>query len=177
MSEENDFQQTKDAWDRLARTPDGLVIYRHLQRIRQALATDMSALPAFEGRRSLAADLMAFMSDGIRDYDRACVTYTIAKPERTERTTRGAGRRITPDTFVAGYDLDRTGTPYDAGGLVAVTIFRSGRVPRLLRRARRVPRRRPGAALDAAELAERLQGRAAGRFQSARRRDIPIQRQ
>jgi hypothetical protein len=111
MSEENDFAQTKDAWDRLARTPDGLVIYRHLQRIRQALATDMSALPAFEGRRSLAADLMAFMSDGIRDYDRACVTYTIAKPERTDRP-RGAGPRIGPQHFVPGYDIDRTGTAY-----------------------------------------------------------------
>src|SRR5215469_18109043 len=112
MSEEIDFQQTKDAWDRLARTPDGLVIYRHLQRIRQALATDMSALPTFEGRRSLAADLMAFMSDGIRDYDRACVTYTIAKPAAA-RGTRGAGRRIGPEHFVPGYDTDRTGTPYD----------------------------------------------------------------
>ena len=114
MSEEIDFAQTKEAWDRVARTPDGLVIYRHLQRIRQALATDMSALPAFEGRRSLAADLMAFMSDGIRDYDRACVTYTIAKPERTDQRSRGAGRRIGPEHFVPGYDTDRTGTPYDS---------------------------------------------------------------
>jgi len=114
MSEEIDFAQTKEAWDRVARTPEGLVIYRHLQRIRQALATDMSALPAFEGRRSLAADLMAFMSDGIRDYDRACVTYTIAKPERTDqRTRRGAGPRIGPQHFVPGYDIDRTGTVYD----------------------------------------------------------------
>jgi hypothetical protein len=114
MSEEIDFQQTKDAWDRVARSAEGLVIYRHLQRIRQALAADMSALPHFEGRRSLAADLMAFMSDGIRDYDRACVTYTIAKPERTDqRTSRGAGRRIGPEHFVPGYDTDRTGIPYD----------------------------------------------------------------
>jgi hypothetical protein len=113
MSEEIDFAQTKDAWDRIARSADGLVIYRHLQRIRQALATDHSALPHFEGRRSLAADLMAFMSDGIRDYDRACVTYTIAKPERTDQRTRGAGRRIGPEHFVPGYDIDRTGTPYD----------------------------------------------------------------
>jgi hypothetical protein len=114
MSEEIDFQQIKDAWDRVARSADGVVIYRHLQRIRQALATDMSALPAFEGRRSLAADLMAFMSDGIRDYDRACVTYTIARPERTDQRTRGAGPRIGPHHFVPGYDIDRTGTPYDA---------------------------------------------------------------
>jgi len=111
MSDELDFQQTKDAWDRLARSQDGIVIYRHLQRIRQALATDMSALPQFEGRRSLAADLMAFMADGIRDYDRACVTYTIAKPVPAS-AARGAGRRVTADTFVPGWDIDRTGTPY-----------------------------------------------------------------
>ena len=107
MSEELDLQQTKDAWDRLARTPDGLVIYRHLQRIRQALATDHSALPHFEGRRSLAADLMAYMADGIRDYDRACVTYTIAKPVAVTGT-RGARRRVTADTYVAGYDIADT---------------------------------------------------------------------
>ena len=93
MSEELDYQQTKDAWDRIARSADGIVIYRHLQRIRQALATDYSALPHFEGRRSLAADLMAFMSDGIRDYDRACVTYTIAKPVAGAVTGTDARRK------------------------------------------------------------------------------------
>jgi len=128
MSEEIDFQQTKDAWDRLARTPDGLVIYRHLQRIRQALATDMSALPTFEGRRSLAADLMAFMSDGIRDYDRACVTYTIAKPAAA-RGTRGAGRRIGPEHFVPAYDIDRTGTAYDTGGSAGSSRSGNGSEP------------------------------------------------
>jgi hypothetical protein len=115
MSEEIDFERVKDAWDRIARTPDGLVIYRHLQRLRMGLATDMSALPAFEGRRSLAADLMAFMSEGIAENDRACVTFAVAKPVATSGT-RGAGRRVTADTFVPGYDIDRTGTRYDSGG-------------------------------------------------------------
>ena len=112
MSEELDFAQTKEAWDRIARTHDGLVIYRHLQRLRMGLAPDMSALPLFEGRRSLAADLMSFMSDGIRDYDRSCVTYTIAKPAAVSGT-RGAGRRVTADTYVAGYD---TADSFGAGG-------------------------------------------------------------
>jgi hypothetical protein len=106
MSEELDFAQTKEAWDRLAHTSDGLVIYRHLQRIRQGVAPENvsdSALPRLEGRRSLAADLMSFMADGIRDYDRACVTYTIAKPAPSTGT-RGAGRRVTADTYVGGYD-------------------------------------------------------------------------
>jgi hypothetical protein len=81
MSEDRSYQETVEAWDRVARSPDGLVIYRHLQRILMGLAISEGALPMNEGRRSLAADLMAFMADGIRDYDRACVTYTIvAKP-------------------------------------------------------------------------------------------------
>jgi hypothetical protein len=118
MTEELDFQQTIDAWDRLARTPDGLIIYRHLQRL--VLGTEPagndSALPRLEGRRRLAADLMGFMADGIRDYDRACVTYTIAeRTDREPRSTRGAGPRIGPNTFVPSYDVDRTGNRYDSG--------------------------------------------------------------
>jgi len=113
-----DGQDIKDAWDRIARTPDGLLIYRHLQRILMGTAgLDDSALPRLEGRRRLAADLMAFMSEGIADNDRACVTFAVAKPVATGGT-RGAGRRIGPEHFVAGYDTDRTGSPYDrkAGG-------------------------------------------------------------
>ena len=101
----------KDAWDRIARTPDGLLIYRHLQRIVMGTAgPDDSALPRLEGRRRLAADLMAFMSDGIADNDRSCITFAVAKPVAVGGT-RGAGRRITADTFVPGYDQTR-----DAGG-------------------------------------------------------------
>ena len=103
MSEELDFDRIKDAWDRIARTADGLVIYRHLQRLRMGLATDLSALPLFEGRRSLAADLMAFMSEGVAENDRACITFAVAKPVAVS-PTRGAGRRITANTFVPGYD-------------------------------------------------------------------------
>ena len=117
MSEELEFQQIKDAWDRVARTRDGLTIYRHLQKLRMGLATDLSALPQFEGRRSLAADLMAYMAEGVAENDRACITFAVAKPTPVS-ANRGAGRRITADTFVPGYDIDRTGTAYDrkAGG-------------------------------------------------------------
>ena len=107
MSEELDFDRIKDAWDRIARTADGLVIYRHLQRLRMGLATDLSALPLFEGRRSLAADLMAFMSEGVAENDRACITFAVAKPVAVS-PTRGAGRRITANTFVPGYDTADT---------------------------------------------------------------------
>ena len=115
MSAEIEFQQIKDAWDRVARTPDGLVIYRHLQRLRLGLATDMSALPQFEGRRSLAADLMAYMAEGIAENDRACVTFAVAKPAPVSGT-RGAGRRVTADTFVAGYDNPGPGTSSNGSG-------------------------------------------------------------
>ena len=64
--------------------------------------SDDSALPRLEGRRRLAADLMAYMAEGIADNDRACVTFAIAKPVATTGT-RGAGRRVTADSFVAGY--------------------------------------------------------------------------
>jgi len=103
---EIDFQQLKDAWDRIARTQDGLIVYRHLQRIRLGLAPDNvpdSALPRLEGRRSLAADLMAFMSEGIAENDRACITFAVAKPAASSGT-RGAGRRISAATFISGYD-------------------------------------------------------------------------
>jgi hypothetical protein len=100
--------ETKDiaeAWDRVARTPDGLLIYRHLQRIVMGTAgPEDSALPRLEGRRRLAADLMAYMAEGISENGRtACVTFAVAKPVATTGT-RGAGRRVTADTFVAGYD-------------------------------------------------------------------------
>ena len=115
MSEEIDFQHIKDAWDRIARTADGLVIYRHLQRLRMGLATDMGALPLFEGRRSLAADLMAFMSEGVAENDRACITFAVAKPVAVS-PTRGAGRRITANTFVPGYDTADTAFGGSSGG-------------------------------------------------------------
>jgi hypothetical protein len=106
MSEEIDFAQIKDAWDRIARTADGLTVYRHLQRLRLGLAPENapdSALPRLEGRRSLAADLMAFMAEGIAENDRSAVTFAIAKPA-TVAGPRGAGRRVTADTAVPGYD-------------------------------------------------------------------------
>jgi hypothetical protein len=107
MSEQIDIEQIKQAWDRVARTADGQVIYRHLQRIRMGLAPENvpdSALPRLEGRRSLAADLMAFMSEGIAENDRSCITFAVAKPAAASTGTRGAGRRIGPEHFVPGYD-------------------------------------------------------------------------
>ena len=97
-----------EAWDRIARTPDGLLIYRHLQRIVMGTAgPDDSALPRLEGRRRLAADLMAYMSEGVAENDRACITFAVAKPVAVS-PTRGAGRRIGREHFVPGYDTADT---------------------------------------------------------------------
>jgi hypothetical protein len=83
-----------EAWDRIARTQDGLIVYRHLQRILMGTASsDDSALPRLEGRRRLAADLMAFMSEGIADNDRACITFAVAKPVAVAANTGTRARR------------------------------------------------------------------------------------
>lgn len=105
MSENIDNQQIAEAWDRIARTPDGQIVYRHLQRLRLGLATDLKsgALRAFEGRRSLAADLMAYMAEGISQSDRHAITFAVAQPIAVAGP-RGARRRVTADTPVAGYD-------------------------------------------------------------------------
>jgi hypothetical protein len=112
-------QDIKDAWDRIARTPDGLLIYRHLQRILMGTAgPDDGALPRLEGRRRLAADLMAYMAEGVQQNDRSCVTFAVAKPVAVS-STRGAGRRIGPEHFVPSYDTADTpfgGTGGAAGG-------------------------------------------------------------
>ena len=112
----SDFLTTPEideAWDRIARTPDGQVIYRHLMKLVTEVATDDSALPRREGARTLAHNLMKLMANGIVDNDRYCVAFPAPKPEPRDRASRGAGRRIGPEHFVPGYDIDRTGTPYD----------------------------------------------------------------
>lgn len=116
MSEEIASDDIKQAWDRIARTADGQVIYRHFQKIRLGLAPDMGsgALRRFEGRRSLAADLMAYMAEGIADSDRYAVTFSVAKPVAVSGT-RGAGRRVTADTAVPGWDSDASAGPGSGG--------------------------------------------------------------
>ena len=87
-------QDIKEAWDRIARTPDGLVIYRHLQRIVMGTAgPDDGALPRLEGRRRLAADLMAYMAEGIADNDRTCVTFAVARPATVGADSGTSARR------------------------------------------------------------------------------------
>lgn len=114
MSEEISSDDIKAALDRIARTADGQALYRYLQKIRLGLTppdAKQRALRANEGRRSFAADLMAHMGKGIADSDRYAVTFAIAGPVDTRAGRgRGAGRRVTADTVVDGYD-----TPGNSG--------------------------------------------------------------
>jgi hypothetical protein len=87
------------AWDRVARTADGALIYRYLQKIQMGILADLdpsdSALRAEHGKRSLATRLMGLMAKGLdesggrtdlpgddseRASDRPVVFRTIHKP-------------------------------------------------------------------------------------------------
>lgn len=58
-----------EAWDRIARTPDGAIVYAHLQAeaigILKVPDPSDGALRAAHGRRSLAHQLMGLMAKGI----------------------------------------------------------------------------------------------------------------
>jgi len=110
MANEIDNERIKDAWDRIARTQDGVIAYRHLQRIRLGIVTataDLGALQINEGRRSLAADLMAFMAEGVADNDRACITFAVAKPVAVAGTGTDARRKWLASQ--SWYDNSQTG--------------------------------------------------------------------
>jgi hypothetical protein len=107
MSEIIETQEIKDAWDRIARTSDGQIVFRHLNKLAMALALDVSALPVHEGGRILARNLMSLMSKGIVDSDRYAIAFVTRTAEPGERA-RGAGRRISAEHFVPGYDTADT---------------------------------------------------------------------
>ena len=118
MSELIAADDFKQAMDRIARSTDGGVLYRYLQKVRMGvtpLDAPERALPMNEGRRSFAADLMAFMAEGIADSDRYAVTFAVAKPAALGHAARGAGRRITADTRVDGWDTADTGPGNSTG--------------------------------------------------------------
>jgi hypothetical protein len=84
--------EINEAWDRIARTPDGQIIFRHLNKLAMALATDVSALPVHEGGRILARNLMSLMARGIVDSDRYAIAITTRSGTEPERA-RGADAR------------------------------------------------------------------------------------
>jgi hypothetical protein len=112
MSEDISTDDLRKALDRIARTQDGILLYRHLQKIRLGLAPPAStgrALRHFEGYRNCAADLMAHMAEGIGNGSGAVVTFSIARGAPVS-ASRGAGRRVTADTIVPGWNDGDTGT-------------------------------------------------------------------
>jgi len=119
MSEELTGQDMRDALDRVARSSDGVLLYRYLQKTLCAVTTDSmpeGALRRNEGRRSLAAELMGLMAEGIRSSGRADspITFALAGARAVART-RGAGRRVTADTIVSGWSTDTEPGPRTNG--------------------------------------------------------------
>ena len=103
-----------EAIDRIARSADGQILYRFLQRSLMAVpsVTSKGALRAHHGERSFASRLMGLMSKGIAESGGRTsssgsteqpIVFALAKPVDT-RGARGAGRRITEHTRVPGYD-------------------------------------------------------------------------
>jgi hypothetical protein len=95
-----------DAIDRIARTPDGQMLFHHLQKILLNVATPEitdGALRQLEGRRMFASELMGLMAKGIADSDRYAITFSRSAEPRPP-ASRGAARRITADTRVPGWD-------------------------------------------------------------------------
>lgn len=105
MSEITD-QDMAEALDRIARTPDGEVLYLYLQKALMGVptSTEACALTANHGRRSFASELMGFMSKGISASARSgCITFAVAQRSAVPRRIPG-GRLVSADTLVPGYD-------------------------------------------------------------------------
>ena len=122
MSFEISEKLMHEAIDRLARTPDGRVLYLYCQRRMMALTTtgDIGTLQRSEGERTFAARLIGLMATGISesggrtssgsstgDTSEQPIVFAVPKP-RAVGGPRGAGRRITEHTRVPGYDTDDT---------------------------------------------------------------------
>ena len=110
MSEPIDDTELHAAWDRVARTPDGHLIYLHLQRRLMAVAPfeDSGTLPRIEGERIFAAKLIGLMAKGIAEsggHSDSIYTFAVAGP-RAVSHSRGAGRRVTLDDRIPGYGDD-----------------------------------------------------------------------
>lgn len=105
-----DDEEMHEAWDRVARTEDGKKIYLHLQKRLMAVAStgDDSTLRADNGERMFAAKLIGLMAKGIAESGGrtdSILTFSVAGPRAVSRP-HGAGRRITADTAVPGYDAE-----------------------------------------------------------------------
>ncbi len=97
------------AWDRVARSADGHTIYLYLQQRLMAVrvSADDGTLREDNGQRSFASQLLGLMAKGIEESATGIasrlVTISRSGPVAVERS-RGAGRRVTGDTIVPGWN-------------------------------------------------------------------------
>jgi len=111
--------EIKDSLDRIAMTPDGRNLYVFLQRrlMKVPSETSDSALRANQGERSFALELIGLMAKGIAEsVNRTNSSASDVGPEQpvvigsaqpvSTGGPRGAGRRITADTRVPGWDRE-----------------------------------------------------------------------
>lgn len=108
--------EERRAIDMIARTPEGILLHRYLRRELEFCpdGIDGGTLLGLHGRRSLARDLMRHMASGIEatgaknggsgSADAAILNHA-GGAVRVRPDRRGAGRRITADTIVPGYDV------------------------------------------------------------------------
>jgi len=116
-------KQLHEAIDRIAHTEDGRILYLFLQKQLMAVTTttESGALLKNEGQRTFAAKLIGLMGKGIAESGGRTSSNTdgtsgsgnaehaivfVAPQPRAVSGSRGAGRRVTHDTHVPGYDDD-----------------------------------------------------------------------
>jgi hypothetical protein len=100
-----------DAIDRIARSDDGELLYRYLQKIVMwipDLSADEGALRQDQGRRRFALDLMGLMAKGIDE--RSGSTGGTARPVIFARRESGggAGRHVSARDFIRVNDPELT---------------------------------------------------------------------
>jgi hypothetical protein len=116
MSFEISEKLMQEAIDRIARTPDGRVLYLYCQKRLMAvsISSDLGTLHHSEGERTFAARLISLMATGISESggrtssggstgSEQPIVFAVPKP-RAVGGPRGAGRRIDEHTRVPGYD-------------------------------------------------------------------------
>ena len=112
----NPLDDEKRAIDLIARTPEGRLLHRYLRRVLEGVVDmpDNGALTSHNGRRTLARDLMRLMAQGIEDTSGGRtrsdepILARERKPAIVARERRGAGRRVTADEPVPGWDDEPT---------------------------------------------------------------------
>lgn len=105
------------AFDRVARTPDGALIYRYLQKIQMGVLADPDpsdcALRQDFGKRTFAARLMGLMAKGIDESggrtDLPGDTRASGAPVVFVTKPVESRRRLTPRQWIAEHDPEVTG--------------------------------------------------------------------